>query len=269
MPANMSTNRRRAFTLGFTLIELLVVIAIVAILAAILFPVFQSVRENARRTQCLSNLKQVGLAVVQYSQDNDETFVRTELGGDVDEAHEYYWGDMLQPYLKNWPTLTCPDATLPLQFKTGETAYSQQWSYHYGINDIVDDSTACTADADDPACRHVGVAGAPLVAVSAPAETILIADSLPSATDTRDGLADTSSDPAHLGHGRHEINWQVGHRDPAHLSVSGKLQDGVPRHAGGFALVLADGHAKWRRRSFTNGVYSGGTTDAEWIAARP
>ena len=57
---------------GFTLIELLVVIAIIAILAAILFPVFQRVRENARRTACLSNMKQLGLGVVQYTQDYDE-----------------------------------------------------------------------------------------------------------------------------------------------------------------------------------------------------
>ena len=61
---------RRTRSTGFTLIELLVVIAIIAILAAILFPVFQKVRENARRTSCLSNMKQLGLAFTQYVQDN-------------------------------------------------------------------------------------------------------------------------------------------------------------------------------------------------------
>ena len=69
----MNTPQNRKKANGFTFIELLVVIAIIAILAAILFPVFQKVRENARRTSCLSNEKQIGLAFTQYIQDSDET----------------------------------------------------------------------------------------------------------------------------------------------------------------------------------------------------
>ena len=66
MTRSLMTRKRQS---AFTLIELLVVIAIIAILAAILFPVFQRVRENARRAACQSNLKQIALAMIQYEQD--------------------------------------------------------------------------------------------------------------------------------------------------------------------------------------------------------
>ncbi len=84
---------------GFTLIELLVVIAIIAILAAILFPVFAQAREKARQTTCASNLKQIGLAMLMYQQDSDETFPQMayydQAGQPVD------WESVIQPYVKS------------------------------------------------------------------------------------------------------------------------------------------------------------------------
>lgn len=76
---------------GFTLVELLVVIAIIGILAAILFPVFGRVRDQARRASCISNLKQLGLAITQYTQDNDERLPNAAHGGDLGIAQSGVW----------------------------------------------------------------------------------------------------------------------------------------------------------------------------------
>ena len=98
---------------GFTLIELLVVIAIIAILAAILFPAFARARENARRASCQSNLKQMGLGMMQYTQDYDEKYPHSSSVYGVANfatTNADNPGKSIYPYVKNWQIYRCPSA---------------------------------------------------------------------------------------------------------------------------------------------------------------
>jgi prepilin-type N-terminal cleavage/methylation domain-containing protein/prepilin-type processing-associated H-X9-DG protein len=88
---------------GFTLIELLVVIAIIAILVAVLFPVFAQAREKARQSGCTSNMKQIGLGLMQYVQDFDECLPKERQNGVT-------WRAVLLPYTKTNSIFVCPDA---------------------------------------------------------------------------------------------------------------------------------------------------------------
>ena len=107
---NRSKTSPSAKRSAFTLIELLVVIAIIAILAAILFPVFARARENARRSSCTSNLKQIGLGVMQYTQDYDERLpMRQYDNSDFGVANS--WRRTTYPYTKSAQIYSCPSNT--------------------------------------------------------------------------------------------------------------------------------------------------------------
>ena len=115
---------------GFTLIELLVVIAIIAILAAILFPVFAKAREQARKTACASNLKQIGMALLQYVQDYDERW-----------PSEAWWGykRVIMPYMKNDLVFKCPSEGSYgcfVSYKQFGTSYPMMGGYWHPQNPV-------------------------------------------------------------------------------------------------------------------------------------
>jgi len=202
-------------TRGFTLIELLVVIAIIAILAAILFPVFAKAREKARQSSCLSNVKQIGLGLLQYAQDFDERLPATyQWYVQGNDWPLYSWRMCVYPYVKNSQIFRCPSDNQNSGDPSG--AVSMLVSYH--ANPWIMPGVRGTFDGSMGTITH-------------PAETMMIFDCWNSGNWCADG------------------NWSGGKCSATCFGgkPSGLRVDGVDisRHNGGFNACLADGHGKW------------------------
>jgi len=129
----LSSARQPQFQ-AFTLIELLVVVAIIALLAAILFPVFNQAREDGRRASCQSNLRQLGLGFIQYTQDYDE-YWPVGVGAAAGSAYGTGWAGPIYTYVKNQQVYTCPsDPAAPGGYWAGVYPGTSELSYVYNEN---------------------------------------------------------------------------------------------------------------------------------------
>ena len=203
---------------GFTPDELLVVIAIIAILAAILFPVFAQARENARKSTCQSNLKQLGLAVMMYAQDYDEILPRGyiyEIPGDTN--YLFSWMQLCMPYIKNGKVCECPswsdtshysDGSSLRQIPIPKESYTTFWGG--------------------------GAAGQAMAAIQKPADLIYAWEEKPAAFASL-------SDGYYCG------------TAPATVVATLNSTTNMP-HQGGMNVFFCDGHVKWMKSFAVGGT---------------
>jgi prepilin-type N-terminal cleavage/methylation domain-containing protein/prepilin-type processing-associated H-X9-DG protein len=202
------TSRNRAFTL----IELLVVIAIIAILAAILFPVFARARENARRASCQSNLKQIGLGVLQYVQDYDEKYpLLYGASGTPSQGL-----GAIQPYVKSTQIFQCPsETTAPPTVAEAQYAAYSDYFYNNRFSNANVDGTF-----DDPVAAS---------AITSVAVTIMLGDG-----GTDNGSCNLGNSPIY------------------NVTPSSAGYIAARRHLEGANYGFADGHVKWLRPDGTS-----------------
>ena len=196
--------------LGFTLVELLVVIAIIALLAAILFPVFARARENARRTTCMSNIRNIGLGIRQYAQDVDGTLplVSVYPAAQVNANAPYGWADAIEPYLKTPGVYQCLSEPTEPNADPTQIGYIDYY-FNANLNNLVEANFTYISN------------------------TILVGDGQISTTIG-----------SHIGDAQYAISG--GNSGTAANPVLADLSLGCgTRHMGGSDYCFADGHVKW------------------------
>ena len=258
---------------GFTLIELLVVVGVIAVIAAILFPVFASVRERGRRTACLSNERQLGMAMMQYVADSGETFP-----GGVSWAGDR-WVSQTYPYVKNTALFQC--------LSDGSTAGTADASGGFWVSYGLNSDLARHQFEMDPVSGEVvrPAEGFGLAALTAPTKTVLffevsnggavlsqgphysdcsvVGNAGMAGSGQSDGRGGTLTDPTY------PITSSSFSSFPLALyatgNVGGHLLNGAtkgdktlnggstPRHAGGANYVACDGHAVWLKPEEVSG----------------
>lgn len=219
----MFIGRTRSPRSGFTLIELLVVIAIIALLAAILFPVFARARENARKSSCANNLKQLALCIAQYSQDFDETLTENTTGNAAGA-----WTNLIQPYLKNRQSLSCPS-------RNG-VAIGYGFSYRM--------TQASTTVFDDS--KHLWTQTASIADFKTTAGTIMLTDTgkvtNPAAAPDAWKWSTTSNDTGYLRFSQKPLDVSSGYDA---CCWTGDPWRPIPVHLGGTNCAFIDGHVKF------------------------
>jgi prepilin-type N-terminal cleavage/methylation domain-containing protein/prepilin-type processing-associated H-X9-DG protein len=227
--------RRASRPSAFTLIELLVVIAIIAILAAILFPVFARARENARRSSCQSNLKQLGLGILQYNQDYVEKFPIAYANLDstagfagvatATATSDKGWAELIQPYIKSTQLMQCPSETNPPAASGDNRAgYTDYWYNSLLAGNANNDNTSSGT-------------GAALSQLDSSAQTVMAGDGAADAAGTATGNGTSAFQT--FGGGAASTTGGT----PAQLPGPGTP---VPaqRHLETANLLFADGHVK-------------------------
>ena len=253
---------------GFTLIEMLVVIGIIAAIAAILFPVFASVRERGRRTACLSNERQLGMAMLQYVADSSETFP----GGLIWAGDK--WVSQTYPYVKSTTLFRCPSdgSTSGIADATGGFPVSYGLNSDLALRQITVSASgkitqpegfglaALTASAKTLLFFEVGNGEAVLDTAANAEDGSVIGNAGATGSGSSDGKGGTLTDPTYpitssaSGFALYATG-NVGGRLLNGATKAGKTLGGrsAPRHAGGANYVACDGHAVWLRPEEVSG----------------